>query len=101
MRFGLSETTIVKLQAIFSHHPQIDRVILYGSRAKGNFKTGSDIDLCLLGTQLNLDLLSKILEEIEELLLPYTVDLSLYSELDNQDLKSHIDRVGQVFYAAH
>jgi predicted nucleotidyltransferase len=47
-RFGIPEKSIGKICGIFAQHPEIDRVILYGSRAKGNFKPGSDIDLTLV-----------------------------------------------------
>jgi predicted nucleotidyltransferase len=48
-RFGLTETTIQKINGIFTRYPQVEKTVLYGSRAKGNFKNGSDIDLTLFG----------------------------------------------------
>lgn len=94
---GLSRETIDKLQAIFLGHPKIQKVLLYGSRAKGNFKNGSDIDLTLVAPDLGVSELLKIENEIDDLLLPYKVDLSLHHMIDNQELKEHIHRVALEF----
>ena len=98
MKFGIKEDQIRKMQAVFAAYPQVQKVILYGSRAKGNYKTGSDIDLCLVGQDLDQTFLYRIEELLDELLLPYTFDLSIYGNLSNQDLIDHIDRVGVVLY---
>lgn len=71
---------------------------IYGSRAKGNYKNGSDIDLTLKGNHLNLSLLNQIANELDDLMLPYTFDLSIYSHISNEALIEHIDRVGKLFY---
>ncbi|WP_025916044.1 nucleotidyltransferase domain-containing protein [Herminiimonas sp. CN] len=97
-RFGLTESTIGKIAMVFSQHPEIEKALLYGSRAKGNYRRGSDIDLTLIGDALSHALLSRIETQIDDLLLPYTVDLSLFKHIDNPDLVDHIDRVGIVFY---
>lgn len=99
--FGLSPDCIEKLNKVFKNYPTIEKVVLYGSRAKGNYKPGSDIDLTLFTAELNLSFLFKIENEIDDLLLPYKVDLSLYSLIDNEQLKDHILRVGRVFYLAN
>ncbi len=98
MKFGLKEETIFKITSVFEKFPQIEKVILYGSRAKGNFKRGSDIDLTLYGKNLNLTLINKIETEIDDLLLPYTFDISIFHQLDNSELINHINRVGKTFY---
>ncbi|MBF0205509.1 MAG: nucleotidyltransferase domain-containing protein [Oligoflexia bacterium] len=100
-RFGLTEITIEKINEIFAKYPQVEKVVLYGSRAKGNYKNGSDIDLTLFGHGLDIDLLHKILNDLEDLLLPYTIDLSIFEKIDkvsNSDFVEHIDRVGVIFY---
>ncbi|KXS54083.1 MAG: DNA polymerase beta domain-containing protein [Marinobacter sp. T13-3] len=79
----------------------MDRVVLCGSRAKGNFRHGSDIDLAVMlkpGIELGPDLYAKISESIENLDLIYTIDLSLYHEIRNPVLVDHINRVGVCFY---
>ena len=98
MRYGLSEEGIKSINSIFSKYNQIEKAILYGSRAKGNYKNGSDIDLTLLGKDIDLKLLHKIESELDELLLPYKIDLSIYSHISSNDLIGHIERVGMEFY---
>ena len=99
MKYGLKESTIQRINAVFARHPQIQKVVLYGSRAKGSFKNGSDIDLTLRGREsLTPEVLSKILHELDELLLPYTIDLSLYAQIQDPDVLDHIKRVGIIFY---
>lgn len=85
---------------MFRRHPEVERAILYGSRAKGNYRAGSDIDLCLIGEKLTLTQRLKIENELDGLLLPYKIDLSLFRALDNPELVDHIRRVGAVFYGA-
>lgn len=98
MNYGLKEQTIAQINSVFAHYPEVEQVILYGSRAKGTYKTGSDIDLTLKGSDLNLTIINKISNEIDDLLLPYSFDLSIFSQISNADLVDHINRVGVVFY---
>ncbi len=98
MQYGLKDKTISVLNTVFAQYTSIEQVLLYGSRAKGNFRNGSDIDLTLVGTQINLTDLLKIENEIDDLLLPYCVDLSQFHTISNPDLIAHIERVGKVFY---
>ena len=101
-RFGLSANTITQLHSVLAQHPHIERAVVYGSRAKGNYKPGSDIDLTLhatKGAHIDYRELGNILEEIDDLLLPYTVDLSVFEQLNSDSLREHIERVGQVLYA--
>lgn len=98
MKFGLKTETIKAIQEILAGYPEVDRAIIYGSRAKGNYRPGSDIDLTLTGEKLTLTTLQKIENEIDDLLLPYKVDLSLLHHIQNVELLEHIERVGKVFY---
>ncbi len=98
MRFGLSETTSATIRRIFEHYPIVEKAVIYGSRAKGNYKNGSDIDLTLFGDNLDSQTLSAIAWELDDSFIPYTVDLSLYEKIENPALRDHIDRVGVVFY---
>jgi predicted nucleotidyltransferase len=97
-RFGLKQHTISAIQNVFARLPEIEQAVLYGSRAKGNYRPGSDIDLTLFGDALTYTQLDRIETEIDDLLLPYTVDISLHTQIDNADLLDHIQRVGQLFY---
>ncbi|MCF8104039.1 MAG: nucleotidyltransferase domain-containing protein, partial [Desulfohalobiaceae bacterium] len=76
MPFGLSEEAVDKIQTILARYEQVKQAILYGSRAKGTFKPGSDIDLTLKGEDLDLHVLNSISHDLDELLLPYTIDVS-------------------------
>lgn len=100
MKFGLTDAAIARIHGIFARHQQVERAILYGSRAKGNYKNGSDIDLTLVGgADLNLQVMLQIMNEIDDLLLPYSFDLSLYTMITDPEVIAHIQRVGVVFYA--
>jgi predicted nucleotidyltransferase len=98
MMYGLSDQDIRSLREVFSRHPSIEKAILYGSRAMGNQRYNSDIDLTLTGKALNLGEQFRIEQELDDLLLPYRIDLSLLSSISNPDLLNHIRRVGLVFY---
>jgi len=95
--FGLSQQTIKSIQAVLSAHANVHKAVLYGSRAKGNYREGSDIDLTLFGP-LDIHTLAEIADEIDDLLLPYLFDISLFDSLSNPELREHIRRVGKVFY---
>ncbi|MEX0810799.1 MAG: nucleotidyltransferase domain-containing protein [Chitinophagales bacterium] len=98
MLFGLESDDINKIHSVFSRYPQIEKVIIYGSRAKGNYRPGSDIDLVLLGEFLNLSIQLELENELDDLLLPYKIDIALLHKIENKDLLDHIDRIGKVFY---
>ena len=98
MMYGLKTETIHAIQEVLLTYPEVEKAILYGSRAKGNYRPGSDIDLTLTGETLNLTILQKIEHELDDLLLPYKIDLSLLKHIQNTDLLDHIQRVGKVFY---
>jgi predicted nucleotidyltransferase len=98
MRFGLKEHTIKKIKDVFADFQGIEKALLYGSRAKGNFKPGSDIDLVLAAPGLSLKELFKIENLLDDLLLPWKIDLSLLHQISNPELVDHINRVGIVFY---
>lgn len=98
VQYGLSSETVKRITGIFAGYKEIEEVVLYGSRAKGNYKPGSDVDFTLKGKRLNLKLLNKINSDLDDLLLPYSFDLCIYSYISNNDLIEHIRHVGKVFY---
>lgn len=100
MRFGLYPDVIEKIKQIFAQFPNIEEVIVFGSRAKGIYKEGSDIDLALKGTALNFPTLQSLELKLDELYLPYKIDMVIYDTIANDALKEHIDRAGIVFYHA-
>ena len=99
MSYGLIGQDIeIILQAI-SKFPVISQAILFGSRAKGNYKTGSDIDLAIKGTEINHETVANLSFMLnEELALPYFFDIIHYEKITEPKLTQHIDRVGKVIY---
>ena len=98
MNHGLPAVTVDRIREVLRHYPEVEQALLYGSRAKGTCRPGSDIDLTLCGHGLNHPLLTRIDNELDDLLLPYHVDLSLMSSLHHPALLDHIQRVGVVLY---
>ncbi len=99
MKYGLPQSTVQKICAVLGGYPQVDKAILYGSRAKGNYRSGSDIDLTLHGgVDLTLNVIVRILNDLDDLLLPYTIDLSIFDDISDPDVVEHIERVGVTFY---
>jgi predicted nucleotidyltransferase len=95
--YGLKESDITKTKSVFCEYPEIDKVILYGSRAKGNYRKNSDIDLSIVGN-VNLDKILSIETKLDDLFLPYEFDLSIFNKINNIALKEHIIRIGITFY---
>ncbi len=98
MMFGLSQETINKINGVFERFPEVEEVILYGSRAKGNYKEGSDIDIALIGDKITDKIISLIKEAIDDLNTPYLFDISIFHQISNKELYEHISRVGQQFF---
>ena len=98
VKYGLSDSVINRIISVFSRFPEVDKAVLYGSRAKGNYKTGSDIDLTLYGSGLSLTILHKIENELDDLLLPYKIDLSIFDQITDPAVIDHIRRVGVLLY---
>lgn len=95
---GLTKGEINRIKAIFSKYKQIEKVLIYGSRAKGNYRPSSDIDLSLIGRNIDLGLQLKIEFDLDDLMLPYKFDISIYDKITNPEFIEHIDRVGKEFY---
>lgn len=97
MRFGLSGNVIASICGVLSKHPEIEEAVIYGSRAKGNYRPGSDIDVALKG-DIGLAALNRISMELDDLLLPCTFDLAIYAHIGNRELLEHIERAGKTLY---
>ena len=97
-RFGLKESTIEKITGVFAQYPELEEAVLYGSRAMGNYRNGSDIDLTLIGDAFTYRQMLRMETQIDDLLLPYLFDFSLLRHIDNPDVVDHIKRVGVTFY---
>lgn len=95
--YGLLLSDIEKINGVFKRYPEIETAIIYGSRAIGTHRNGSDIDLTLKG-DISTQLLFAIENALDNLMLPYKIDLSVIDTISNPDLVEHIHRVGKVFY---
>jgi uncharacterized protein len=97
--FGLSDESMKWILRVIKVFPEIDEVIIFGSRAKGTNKPGSDIDFAIKGN-FPYNYPEKLRNMLEEgLYLPYFFDVLDYAKISNPDLKEHIDKVGKKFYS--
>jgi predicted nucleotidyltransferase len=95
---GLSKEEISSNHAIFLEYENIEQVILYSTRASGNYKNYSDVDLSLIGKNISLSEIYEIENQIDDLLLPYQFDISEFHAILNMDLKRQIQQNGILFY---
>lgn len=98
MTFGLTASAQKILIDIFRKYPQIAHVIVYGSRAKGNYSSRSDLDLVIADREIDRFVLGKVLSDINESDFPLTIDLQRLDRIQNDKLIDHINRVGKTFY---
>lgn len=98
LRFGLPAECIQDIRAVFERHPAVEKVMLFGSRAIGNYREGSDIDLAVVGQYLTHDDLLSIRAGLDELPYAYTYDVLNYAKISNPDVVAHIDDLGIVFF---
>lgn len=97
-QFGIPPDALNQICDVFRKYPSIQKVVLYGSRAMGNYRLGSDIDLCIESDELEFSELLAIENQIDDLLLPWKIDLLAKNKIDNPDLLQHINRVGIIIY---
>jgi len=95
---GLTSKTIALINSVFAQHPNVQAVYIYGSRAKGDFRIGSDIDLTIKGSILSFDELLCIETALDDLMIPYSIDLSIFENIGNPNLIAHINRIALLFY---
>lgn len=98
MKFGLKDVEISALCNVLASVPEVEEAIIYGSRARGTNRISSDIDITLKGSNLTYLQLALLDAKIDDLYLPYFVDLSLFSMLRNTDLIESIEREGKLLY---
>jgi len=95
--FGLQAGEIERIRLVLAAHPAVEQALVYGSRAKGTHRPGSDLDLVLVGPVTHAEH-NQIATELDDLLLPYPLDLSVHGQIENLALLDHIRRVGRVLY---
>jgi predicted nucleotidyltransferase len=91
---GIENSSSSRIVQVFAPLPRKAELILFGSRAKGTYREGSDIDICLKGSGLKIEDRFPYLEKYEDLNLPWKLDVILYEMIQEPALKEHIDRVG-------
>ncbi len=99
MNFGLSETDLQYIVEGIQHFPEIKQAAIFGSRAKGNYRRGSDVDIAIWGARVNFDTVARLHALLEEESpMPYFFDIIDFSHLDHPELREHIERVGKVIF---
>ena len=96
--FGLETMEMDKIIMSIASIDGVDKALIYGSRAKGNYKPFSDVDISLVGKSLSYSDLLRLHSIIDDLLLPYEIDLNIFDLIQNENLKEHILRCGRVIY---
>lgn len=96
--YGLSQTVIDGITTVLSHFPNIDKAILFGSRAKGTHKSGSDIDLAVEGSHLDWKAVGKLYDALDDLFLPYRFSIIVHDQNTDPEVEAHIQRVGIVLF---
>lgn len=97
--FGLSEKIINEIQTVLSSFPQIEKALIYGSRAKGNYRDDSDIDVCLFGENLSAENTTKPLSaKLGSIDCLYEIDLTIYDKIDCSKVKKYVDDWGKIIY---
>lgn len=98
-KLGLFEADLQNVVSVLIQFPEVELASVFGSRAKGNYKNGSDVDIALKGKQLSFMIVARINSILnEETSMPYRFDVLNYETITNNELKEHIDRVGLVIY---
>lgn len=99
MRFGLKSLDIDYIISIMKRFDEIEKAVIFGSRAKGTYKPGSDVDIGIYGEQITFDTVASLKYKLEEEgPLPYFFDIVDCTHLNHKELKQHIHRVGKVIY---
>lgn len=100
MKFGLSNENLNEIVQIISAFDAIEKAVLFGSRAKGKFKPGSDIDIAIYGDKINFHVVSKLHAQLEDnSKMPYLFDIVDGTHLTNLELRNHIEQVGQIIFS--
>ncbi|HEY8900757.1 MAG TPA: nucleotidyltransferase domain-containing protein [Chthoniobacterales bacterium] len=98
MNHGLTELTVQRINEVLSRFPEVESAVLFGSRAKGVHRRGSDVDLALRGNDLDWRLPGRIDDALDEMLLPYRFSLILWNDRTDPEVDAHIRRVGVPLY---
>lgn len=97
--FGVEKEILDRIRKVLASYLQIEKAMIIGSRAKGNYSAGSDIDIVIWGKNLDFSSYLRLIAELEDLEIPYKIDLIKYELIENEEMKKHIERVGKEFYS--
>ncbi len=100
MNIGLSSDVLEQIATVLRQNPAVERAILYGSRAMGTYRSGSDIDMAVAGKDLTFNGLLALMNQLEDLDLLYSFDVQQYEKIQNTDLIDHINRVGICIFSS-
>ncbi|RAI88441.1 nucleotidyltransferase domain-containing protein [Algoriphagus yeomjeoni] len=95
---GINSSTLSEITSVFSSFPEVEKAVLFGSRAKGNFYEGSDIDIAVFGDKLDFEQLLNISIAMDDIELLQAVDLVHFEKIKEPELIKHIERVGIKIY---
>lgn len=99
MNFGLRQSDLDYIVDVIKQFPEIEKAVIFGSRAKGNYKPESDVDVAIYGKKVTFDTISALHSLLDDQgPLPYFFDIIDYTRLNNKELKEHIDRVSKVIF---
>lgn len=96
--YGLPEDALTKICRVFQQFRQVDKVIIYGSRSQGNHSNTSDIDLTITESSINFSDFLKLAGQLDDLMLPWKIDLSILEQIDNPALVEEITRTGKIIF---
>ena len=96
--FGLDVKTLAQLREVFERYREIEKAEIFGSRALGTHRPGSDIDIALWGNSVSGDVVGKVRSDLDAMPTPYQFDVVGYFLIEHADLRDHIDRYGKVIY---
>ena len=97
--YGLLERDIQYIKKALEHFEEIEKAVVFGSRAMGNYKKGSDVDIAIFGERINNRVIFELNDYLNEVYpLPYFFDILNYGSISNENLKKHINDEGKVMY---
>ena len=98
LAIGLPDAALTAIRQVLVSHPEVEAAILYGSLALGRHRPASDIDLTLIGPAISATSLARIDADLDDLLLPWMIDLSCLASIDHPALLARIERAGFELY---
>lgn len=100
MQYGISDKSYKLIIQYLESIKEVEQVYIFGSRAMGNYRNGSDIDIAVKGKNININIINKISVVLNEKLpIPYNIDVVYLDNLNHKELREHIEKEGKIFYS--